>query len=36
LRGTISEMRVMLVVYGLPSRRGNLSWKTTLELRSKH
>jgi hypothetical protein len=35
LRDTISEMKVMLVVYGLPSRRGNLAWKTTSELRSK-
>jgi hypothetical protein len=35
LRDTISEMRVVLVVSGLPSRRGNLSWKTTSELRSE-
>jgi hypothetical protein len=35
LRDTISEMRVVLVVWGLPSRRGNLAWKTTSELRSK-
>jgi hypothetical protein len=35
LRDTISEMRVVLVVYGLPTRRGNLAWKTTSELRSK-
>jgi hypothetical protein len=35
LRDTISEMRVVLVVYGLPSRRGKLAWKTTSELRSK-
>jgi hypothetical protein len=35
LRDTISEMRVVLVVQGLPSRRGNLAWKTTSELRSK-
>jgi hypothetical protein len=35
LRDTISKMRVVLVVYGLPSRCGNLAWKTTLELQSK-
>jgi hypothetical protein len=35
LRDTISEMRVVLVVKGLPSRRGNLAWKTTTELQSK-
>jgi hypothetical protein len=35
LRDTISEIRVVLVVYGLPSRRGNLAWKTTSELQSK-
>jgi hypothetical protein len=35
LRDTISERRVVLVVKGLPSRRGNLAWKTTSELRSK-
>jgi hypothetical protein len=35
LRDTISEMRVVLVFYGLPSRHGNLAWKTTSELRSK-
>jgi hypothetical protein len=35
LRDTISEMRVVLVVLGLPSRRGNLAWKTTSELRSE-
>jgi hypothetical protein len=35
LRDTISEMRVVLVVWGFPSRRGDLAWKTTLELRSK-
>jgi hypothetical protein len=35
LRDTILEMRVMLVVQGLPSRRGNLAWKTTSELRIK-
>jgi hypothetical protein len=35
LRDTILEMRVVLVVEGLPSRRGNLAWKNTSELRSK-
>jgi hypothetical protein len=35
LRDTISEMRAVLVVWGLPSRRGNLAWKTTSELRCK-
>jgi hypothetical protein len=35
LRDTISEMRVVLVVYGLPSRHGNLAWKTTSELWNK-
>jgi hypothetical protein len=35
LRDTISEMRVVLVVKGLPSRRGNIAWKTTSELRRK-
>jgi hypothetical protein len=35
LRDTISEMRVVLVAYGLPSRRENLAWKTTSELWSK-
>jgi hypothetical protein len=35
LRDTISERRVVLVVQGLPRRRGNLAWKTMSELRSK-